>query len=458
MSTKIFFECSECQYQSPKYLGRCPQCNSWNTMEEISNQSLHETNTTAEQNREPVKLIDIDHKKISRISTNISEFDRSLGGGIVPGSVILIGGEPGVGKSTLLLKVSGNLSSNGRVLYYSGEESEVQIKLRADRIGIDSKNIFLLTMADLEDLKIGIKDISPEYIIIDSIQTMNSRKTGGFTGSIPKLRQVTSELIEIAKSNNITIFIIGHITKDGQIAGPKTLEHMVDVVLYFQGELQSNLKVLRVEKNRYGSVNELGIFQMSSKGLTSVTDPSEVFLQKRETGEAGTSVVASMKGMRSLLIEIQALVTENPFGGNPRRMSIGFDPYRLSMLISIIEKKLRFPFYKSDIFLNITGGIILKETASDLAICSALISSLKNVPSPADTIFLGEVGLTGEIRPVSFIENRIKESVNHGFKKFILPEAQSEINIKGATILPVHDIKDFYSTVTGITSKKKFNN
>ncbi len=455
MASKIFFECSNCQYQSPKYLGKCPQCDSWNTMEEISNQPPNDSNIIVDQNRIPINLKDIDHNKILRINSNVSEFDRSLGGGVVPGSVILIGGEPGVGKSTLLLNVSGNLSSLGKVLYYSGEESETQIKLRADRIGIDSKNIFLLTMGDLEDIKLAIKEISPKFIIIDSIQTMNSRSIGGFSGSIGKLRQITSELIDIAKSNNTTVFIIGHITKDGQIAGPKTLEHMVDVVLYFQGELQSNLKVLRVEKNRFGSVNELGIFQMSSKGLSSVTDPSEVFLQKRGSGEAGTSVVASMKGMRSLLIEIQALVTENPFGGNPRRMSIGFDPYRLSMLISVIEKKLRFPFYKSDVFLNITGGITLKETASDLAVCFALISSQKNINSPIDTIFLGEVGLTGEIRPVSFIENRIKESVNHGFKKFILPKSQSELNIKGTTIFPVRDIKDFYSTVTGIISMRK---
>ncbi|MCK4888714.1 MAG: DNA repair protein RadA, partial [Candidatus Aminicenantes bacterium] len=319
---------------------------------------------------------------------------------------------------------------------------------------IASEDIFLLTMGDLEDLKISMKKLSPEFIIIDSIQTLNSRKTGGFNGSVSKLRHVTSELVEIAKSNNIAIFIIGHITKDGQIAGPKTLEHMVDVVLYFQGELQSNLKVLRVEKNRYGSVNELGIFQMSATGLTSVNDPSEVFLQKRDSIEPGTSVVASMKGMRSILIEIQALVTENPFGGNPRRMAIGFDPFRLSMLISIIEKKLRIPFYKSDVFLNITGGINLKETASDLAVCSALISSHKNLVFRGNMVFLGEVGLTGEIRPVSFIENRIKEAVNHGFKQFIIPKAQSDINIKSAEILPVSNIKEFYSIMRDFTNKK----
>jgi len=423
-------------------------------MNEISDQFVNSTKISDEPDREPVILNNIDKEKLSRINSDIKEFDRSLGGGIVPGSVILIGGEPGVGKSTLLLEVSGNLSKKGKVLYYSGEESEGQIKSRADRLGITSDSIFLLTMGDLEDLKSSTKKISPEFIIIDSIQTLNSRKTGGFNGSVSKLRHVTSELVEIAKSNNIAVFIIGHITKDGQIAGPKTLEHMVDVVLYFQGELQSNLKVLRVEKNRYGSVNELGIFQMTATGLTSVTDPSEVFLQKRDSIEPGTSVVASMKGMRSILIEIQALVTENPFGGNPRRMAIGFDPFRLSMLISVIEKKIRIPFYKSDVFLNITGGITLKETASDLAICSALISSHKNLVFRRNLVFLGEVGLTGEIRPVSFIETRIKEAVNHGFKKFIIPKAQSDIKIKGAELFPVNDIKEFYSGMNNFKESK----
>ncbi len=421
-------------------------------MFEVSDQSVKKNSFSNEKIRDAVRLTDITSGKVSRQNTGIEEFDRALGGGVVPGSVILIGGEPGVGKSTLLLEVSGNLSEKGNVLYYSGEESEGQIKSRAERISINSDRIFLLTMGDLEDLKISVNELSPEYIIIDSIQTLNSRNAGGFTGSVPKLRQVTSELVEIAKSNNITIFIIGHITKDGQIAGPKTLEHMVDVVLYFQGELQSNLKVLRVEKNRYGSVNELGIFQMSAAGLSSVTDPSEVFLQNRDSKEPGTSVVASMKGMRSILIEIQALVTENPFGGNPRRMSIGFDPYRMSMLLSVIEKKLRFPFYKSDVFLNITGGINLKETASDLAVCSALISSYKNIVLPGNIILLGEVGLTGEIRPVSYIETRIKEAVNHGFKKFIIPESVSEIKIKGALFYPVKDINEFYSVINSIKS------
>jgi len=448
MANKIFYECSDCQYQSPKFYGKCPQCGSWNTMTEAGSLSP-ERETGHEKLKEAVKLTDIPPGDISRQVTGLREFDRVLGGGVVSGSVVLIGGEPGVGKSTLLLEVSGSLSDKGNVLYYSGEESEGQIKSRADRIGIHSEKIFLLTLGDLEDLKSAVGELSPEFVIIDSIQTLNSRNTGGFTGSVPKLRQVTSELADLAKSRGITIFIIGHITKDGQIAGPKTLEHMVDVVLYFQGELQSRLKVLRVEKNRYGSVNELGIFQMTASGLSSVSDPSEVFLQNRGADKPGTSVVASMKGMRSLLIEIQALVSENPFGGNPRRMAIGFDPYRLSMLLSVLEKKLKLPFYKSDVFLNVTGGITLRETASDLAVCSALISSSRNMVLPSNTVMLGEVGLTGEIRPVEFIETRIKEAVNHGFKHFIIPEASSEIKIKNADLQPVKDMAEFHSLLSG---------
>ncbi len=447
MKEKTFFECLECRYQSPIFYGKCPECGSWNSMQEISSAKNISDSSKTDRQKLPVSLNTIDSSTLVRIKSDISEFDRCLGGGIVPGSVILIGGEPGVGKSTLLLDVSGKLSSGSKVLYYSGEESESQIKSRAERLGVNSGNIFLLTLGDLEDLKYSIDDIDPDFLIIDSIQTMNSRNLNGFPGSLSKLRQVTSELTEIAKTKNITVFIIGHITKDGQIAGPKTLEHMVDVVLYFHGEIQSDFKILRVEKNRYGPVNELGIFQMNSKGLSSVTDPSEIFIHHRENGEPGTAVVASMKGMRSILIEVQSLVTDNPFGGNPRRMSIGFDPFRLSMLISVIEKKLRFPFYKSDVFLNVTGGIILKETASDLAICGALISSYKNIVLPRDIIFLGEVGLTGEIRAVNFIDNRIKEALRHGFKNFVVPEMHSGTNFPSdVKISYVNTISEFYSS------------
>lgn len=397
----------------------------------------------------PVTLKEIESLDVQRDVTGLEEFDRVLGGGIVPGTIVLIGGEPGVGKSTLVLEVSGFLSRKGKkILYYSGEESAVQVKLRANRLGVDSDDIFLLTMGTLEDLKGSVGELKPDFLIIDSIQTINSSAAPSISGSISSMRYVTSEIIDMAKTNNISVFIIGHITKDGQIAGPKSLEHMVDVVFYFQGELKTDLRILRAEKNRFGSIDEIGIFQMTQKGLTSISDPSLLFLQHRKTSESGISIFPTINGLRSILIEIQALVTESPFAGNPRRITVGFDPYRMSMLISIIEKKLKLPFYKSDVFVNIAGGMIIKETASDLAIISALISSYKNIVVSKDIIIIGEVGLTGEIRPVTFIENRIKEAVRQGFSKFMLPAAQSDIKtVRNISIIPVENLYDFYNKI-----------
>jgi DNA repair protein RadA/Sms len=395
----------------------------------------------------PVALKDIDNLEVRREVTGLEEFDRVLGGGIVPGSVILIGGEPGVGKSTLVLEVSGILAKKEKkILYYSGEESAAQIKLRANRLGIDAGNIYLLTLGMLEDLKSAVQEMRPDLLIIDSIQTINSQKASLISGSISSMRYVTAEIIDLAKSNNISVFIIGHITKEGQIAGPKTLEHMVDVVFYFQGEIKTDLRILRAEKNRFGAIDEVGIFQMSEKGLTSINDPSVLFLQHRQTSDSGISIFPVLNGMRSILIEIQALVTESPFAGNPRRITVGCDPYRMSMLISIIEKKLKLPFYKSDVFLNITGGMAIRETAADLSIISALLTSYKNIVAPKDLIIIGEVGLTGEIRPVTFIEGRIKEAVRQGFTRFILPASQGEIRVgNNISLMPVENLYDFYS-------------
>ncbi len=451
MKDKTIFECVECGYQSPKYYGKCPQCDNWNSMIEVQ-ESPDEFSNTNKKTQKPIKLNEIDQLTIKRNLSGLKEFDRVLGGGIVPDSSILIGGEPGVGKSTLLLEVSGLLAKNGKkILYYSGEESAAQIKIRADRLKIDSDFISILTMATLENLKKAVQEVKPDFLIIDSIQTINSKRGSHISGSISSIRFVTSEIIELAKTNNITAFIIGHITKDGQIAGPKTLEHMVDVVLYFQGEFKSDMRILRAEKNRFGPVNELGIFQMTSQGLNSVKDPSQIFLQQSKSYNSGTSIFPVMQGFRPILIEIQALVTETPFTGNPRRVSVGFDAYRMSMLISIIEKKLKLPFYKSDVFINITGGMNIKETAGDLSVLSTLISSYKNLVLPEDIIIIGEVGLTGEIRPVNFIEKRIKEALRQGFNKFILPSFQSNLDhLKKISIFPVKDIYDFYNKIKEI--------
>lgn len=456
MKHKTIFECIECGYQSPKYYGKCPKCNNWNSMIEVK-ESPDETFNTDKETQQLVKLNEIDQLKLKRNLSGLKEFDRVLGGGIVPDSSILIGGEPGVGKSTLLLEISGLLAKNGKkILYYSGEESAAQIKIRADRLKIDSNSISILTIATLEDLKNAVQEVKPDFLIIDSIQTINSKRGSRISGSISSMRFVTSEIIELSKINNITVFIIGHITKDGQIAGPKTLEHMVDAVLYFQGEFKSDLRILRAEKNRFGPVNELGIFQMTSQGLNSVKDPSQIFLQQSKSYNSGTSIFPVMQGFRPILIEIQALVTETPFTGNPRRVSVGFDAYRMSMLISIIEKKLKLPFYKSDVFINITGGMNIKETAGDLAVLSTLISSYKNLVLPEDIIIIGEVGLTGEIRPVNFIEKRIKEALRQGFNKFILPSFQSNLNhLKEISIFPVKDIYDFYNKIKEIKTFKQ---
>lgn len=445
MKAKTLFECVECGFQNPKYFGRCPQCDNWNTMVESKGDAeLSERSTV-----KAVKLEAIDQMNLQRTQTQLQEFDRVLGGGIVPDSVILIGGEPGVGKSTLLLEIAGILSKQGKkVLYFSGEESAGQIKTRADRLGVSSDHVFLLNMGTLEDLKQAVAEIKPSFLIVDSIQTIHSGKSSMISGSISAMRYVTSEIIELGKSNHLSVFIIGHITKEGQIAGPKTLEHMVDAVLYFQGELKTDLRVLRAEKNRFGPVNELGVFQMTGKGLESVNDPSAVFLQHRKSADSGIATFPTMSGLRAILIEIQSLVAESPFTGNPRRIAVGFDQQRMSMLISIIEKKLKLPFYKSDVFLNITGGVTIKETAADLAIITALISSYKNYTVPHDMIFIGEVGLTGEVRPVAFIESRIKEAMRQGFKQFVIPETQAELeHLKDIAIHPVGNIYDLYTQI-----------
>jgi len=447
------FECIECGYQSPKYFGKCPRCDNWNSMVEIPPRETRREPGAA--GTRPVVLADVDRLDIRRQATGIDEFDRALGGGIVPGSVILIGGEPGVGKSTLLLGISGALAgADTDVVYLSGEESAQQIKTRADRMGIDSKRIHLITMGNLADLKAAVEELSPRYLVVDSIQTIQSGVGAGGTGS--SMRLVTAELIELAKTGNLSVFIIGHITKEGQIAGPKTLEHMVDVVLYFQGELRSDLRILRAEKNRFGPVNELGVFQMTGDGLTSVKDPSQLFYQHRKSPESGVAVFPTMSGLRAIVIELQALASESPFAGNPRRVAVGFDAYRLSMLISVIEKKLKLPFYKSDVFLNIAGGLTIRETAGDLAVIAALVSSTKNIALPYDLALIGETGLTGEVRPVGFLENRVKEAQRQGFKEVMIPAVQLDgLGISGIKLHPVESIHDMYGVLRSFTEKRR---
>ncbi len=416
------FECLECGFQTLKFFGKCPQCGEWNSLIECRDPAPEAT-VLPSSNR-PVPLKSIEDQARERISTGMSEFDRVLGGGLIRQSLVLIGGEPGVGKSTLLIETAAHLARNGRVLYVSGEESPGQIRSRLDRLGLDAGDIQLLTMATVDDVKSAVAEIKPHLLIIDSIQTIGGRENTWSKGSVGTMRQITAELIELTKQSDLTTFIVGHITKEGLLAGPKTLEHMVDTVLYFQGDPQSDLRILQAAKNRFGSVNEIGVFQMLGSGLKSVQDPSGHFIHQRRKSEPGTTIFPSIQGQRPLLMEIQALVTESPLGGNPRRNCVGYDPARLAMLVSIIEKKLHIPYYKHDIFLNITSGLMLKEPASDLAVAAVLISSNLGISLPSDLVLLGELGLTGEIRPLTFLERRVSESCRHGFSSILIPNFQ----------------------------------
>jgi len=432
--THTLYECVECGYQSPKHYGRCPRCDAWGTLTEIAAPESSATASTPRKGIAAVPLDQVDSTQVGRKATGIPELDRVLGGGYVPGSIVLIGGEPGVGKSTLLLQICGqNGTQDGPVLYYSGEESESQIKLRADRIAVSPAGVHLLAMGDLEDLRAAVDMLKPGILIVDSIQTLNTVGGSPGTGSVTMMRQATAALIETAKAVNMTVFIIGHINKEGQIAGPKTLEHMVDVVLYFQGELKSDLRILRSAKNRFGPVDELGVFRMSAKGLESVEDPSALFIHGRESREPGVVIFPTLNGQRALLVEIQSLVSESPFAGNPRRISVGFDSYRTAMLISVIEKKLKIPFFQHDVFINVTGGFSLRDPAADLPVLGALLSSRLNIASPKPRTMIGEVGLTGEIRPTAWIAPRMREALQQGLTHFVLPKAQSGVPKQAGT-------------------------
>ncbi|MBN1196453.1 MAG: DNA repair protein RadA [Candidatus Aminicenantes bacterium] len=449
------FECVECGYQSPKHYGRCPQCEAWGSLTEVLPQENFSASGAQRKGISAIPLEQVDSTRVNRQSTGIPELDRVLGDGYVPGSVILIGGEPGVGKSTLLLQICGKAGPRERpILYYSGEESDSQIKLRADRIGIPASGVHLLSMGDLEDLRDAASRLNPRILIVDSIQTLHSGGGATGTGSVAMMRQVTAALVETAKAVDMTVFIIGHINKEGQIAGPKTLEHMVDVVLYFQGELKSDLRILRSVKNRFGPVDELGVFRMSAGGLESVEDPSALFIHGRDNREPGVVIFPTLNGQRALLVEIQSLVSESPFTGNPRRISVGFDAYRTAMLISVIEKKLKIPFFQHDVFINVTGGFSLRDPAADLPVLGALLSSRLNLTSPQPRTMIGEVGLTGEIRPTAWIAPRIREAMQQGLGHFILPKSQSGIPEQpDMTIQSVENIYELYRLLRPAKSK-----
>lgn len=429
--TKTKYVCQSCGYESPRWMGRCPGCSNWNTLvEEIERKTKANRPSTGLTSGKPVKITSIESQEEPRMLTSMKEFNRVLGGGIVQGSLVLIGGDPGIGKSTLLLQISSQLAEQQLpVLYISGEESTRQTKLRADRLSVASDLLYVLAETNLFDIANHIEQLKPSLVIVDSIQTIYKDEVTSAPGSVSQVRECTSELMRIAKTNNIPIFIVGHVTKEGAIAGPRILEHMVDTVLYFEGERHHTYRILRSVKNRFGSTHEMGIFEMKEEGLREVMNPSEIFLEERSKGAAGSTVVASMEGTRPVLVEIQALISPTSFG-NPRRMATGVDYNRIPLLMAVLEKRVGLMLQNQDAYVKVAGGVKLDEPAIDLAISVSIASSFRNQPTRPDDIFIGEVGLTGEVRRVSRIEQRVQEAAKLGFKRVICPQK----NIDGWTL------------------------
>ena len=441
---KTIYFCQNCGHEAGKWLGQCPACKEWNTFVEEKITVSKSVGTREYQELNVVPLSQVKTEAEERIGTKMEELDRVLGGGIVPGSLILVGGDPGIGKSTLLLQVCQNLTQEKRkVLYISGEESLRQIKLRAQRMGEFTDNLLLLCETNLELIKGIIEREKPEAVVIDSIQTMYSEEVGSAPGSVSQVREATNMLMQLAKGLNITIFIVGHVTKEGTVAGPRVLEHMVDTVLYFEGDRHASYRILRGVKNRFGSTNEIGVFEMRQNGLTEVKNPSEFMLNGRLEDSAGSVVACSMEGTRPILLEIQALVCESNFG-MPRRTAAGTDYNRVNLLMAVLEKRIGYRLSNYDAYVNIAGGIKINEPALDLGIVMAIASSYKNRPIEEGTIIFGEVGLNGEVRAVSMPEQRVAEAKKLGFAKCILPavSVESVKNIKGIQIVGVKNLNE----------------
>ncbi len=423
---KIVYFCQECGYESPKWMGQCPGCKAWNSMveETVSSKKASVSNAAGplEKRQEPVILKEISLSEDERQTTEIKELDRVLGGGIVPGSLVLVGGDPGIGKSTLLLQVCRNLAEkNVSVLYISGEESLRQIKLRANRIGTFNEKMQLLCETNLETIRDVIQRKKPEIVVIDSIQTMFHEEISSAPGSVSQVRESTNILMQIAKGMGISIFIVGHVTKEGSVAGPRVLEHMVDTVLYFEGDRHASYRILRAVKNRFGSTNEIGVFEMRNSGLEEVKNPSEFMLNGKPNGTSGSIVACSMEGTRPILVEIQALVCQSNFG-IPRRTAVGTDFNRVNLLMAVLEKKVGVRLASCDAYVNIAGGMKMTEPAIDLGICLAIVSSCKDIIIPDSVLAFGEIGLSGEVRAVSMAGQRVAEAKKLGFKTVILPE------------------------------------
>ncbi|HPT72306.1 MAG TPA: DNA repair protein RadA [Candidatus Cloacimonadota bacterium] len=445
-STTSFF-CSDCGAEYTKWMGRCPNCGSWNTLKEsakITKQKGGKNSSVSLGDIEkPEALTSISEEKEDRILTGIKEFDGVLGGGIVPGMVTLIGGEPGIGKSTLMLQISEWLGQQKhKILYVSGEESKHQIRLRSQRLGIQSENVYLLCATEVEGVIQEVSEFTPDMIVIDSVQSVSLSNLESSPGSISQLRECTQIFTKLAKQSGIPVFLIGHVTKEGFVAGPKIIEHMVDTVLYFEGESQNQYKILRATKNRFGSTNEIGVFEMTNIGLHEVSNPTALFLSEEEN-RLGIAVGCVLEGSRAFLTEVQALVSPASYGTS-QRVAIGFDQKKLSMLLAVMEKHLMLNLRASDVFLNLAGGIKATDQSLDLAVMGAIISSLKDIPIPLKAVIIGEIGLSGEIRPVSQLEKRVKEAEKMGYEWIIIP-SRSKIESKSKKIHRISHVHEFYA-------------
>ena len=437
---KQAFICSQCGYESPKWYGQCPKCKEWGSMEECILQPSVSGNTSRAAAMQIKPISEIVGGSETRFSTGLKELDRVLGGGLVHGSLTLVGGDPGIGKSTLMLQICQSLGRERSVLYVSGEESMSQIKLRAERLGVDTPNLFLACETNVESIVAECTATTPGVLIVDSVQTMMCERASGTPGSVSQIKEATAAFMHLAKEQGITVFVIGHVTKEGSLAGPKILEHMVDTVLYFEGEKNLNHRILRTVKNRFGSTNEIGVFDMQNGGLVEVDNPSKMFLDGRPENVPGTCVTCILEGTRPVLAEIQALVSKTGYPV-PRRMASGIDFNRMALLMAVLEKRAGFALYNQDAYVNVVGGFRVLETAADLAIVLALASGFSDFEMPGDLIAIGEIGLSGEIRAVSFIEKRIKEAQKLGFTKILVPSRNKITEVpEGITVIRVSSV------------------
>lgn len=463
MKVKSYYECSACGYRNPKWLGKCPECGSWNTLEEITpppslapaaaskhaaahTSVLHTGGYAGEAAQEEQLLDDVSLSDYMRFTTEISELDRVLGGGLVTGSVILLSGEPGIGKSTLLLQLSAHLGKDRKVLYLSGEESVGQLKMRAKRLGLQGGSTYLLTETNIERILSRASALRPEIIIVDSVQTVWTEASSSAPGSVTQVRESTLQLLALAKTYQISVLLVGHVNKEGGIAGPKVLEHMVDAVLYFEGEREHSYRMIRAVKNRFGSTNEIGMFEMTGEGLVEVPNPSEALLAGRPLNVSGSCAVCIMEGSRPILAEIQALVCPTVLQ-TPRRTANGLDYNRLYLILAVLEKRLGLRFSACDAYMNVVGGLRLEEPAADLPAALALISGIKDIPIPSDLIAAGEIGLAGECRAITNLEQRIREAERLGFRRILVPARNAELSRIGSHSIEICPVKSIYEAM-----------